>query len=418
MRDLLEEIATTICRNKLRTALTGLSVAWGIFILIVLLGAGNGLIHAFQSASGTMATNVVEVRSSSTTLPFGGYPAGRSIELYERDAQAASERFPDHITQAQVQHWQGNMTVSTMKDYVTQSLLGVYPQYLDLKRFSMYIGRFLNDTDIEERRKVVVLHQGVAEQLFDRPEDALGKTVRINQLAFLVVGLYQDAGNTSDRPSYIPFTTQALLFGKGEAVDMFALSVRNLPTAEDNQSFESGVRRMMASRKDFAPEDPGGIWIWNRLKQNQDTNEAMRLLTIALWFVGICTLLSGIVGVSNIMLITVKERTRELGICKALGARPRVILNMILLESVTITLLFGYVGLVAGIAVTEYMNILAEGTKMEIYGQTIQMFKNPTVDIRIAVEATLTLVLAGLLAGFFPARKAVRVRPVEALKAE
>ena len=144
----------------------------------------------------------------------------------------------------------------------------------------------------------------------------------------------------------------------------------------------------------------------------------MHLLTVALWFIGICTLLSGIVGVSNIMLITVKERTREFGICKALGARPAVILRMILLESVTITLLFGYIGLVAGIAATEYMSVLADGTKMEIYGQTIQMFKDPTVDVRIAVQATLALVVAGLLAGFFPARKAVSVRPVEALKAE
>lgn len=418
MRDLLEEIGMTIRRNKLRTALTGLSVAWGIFILIVLLGAGNGLIHAFQSASGTMATNVVEVRSSSTTLPFNGYPAGRHIDLYERDARASQERFPDQVMQAQVQHWQGSVTVSTMKDYVSQSLIGVYPQYLDLGRFTMYRGRFLNKTDLQERRKVIVMHQGVAEQLFERPEEAIGKTVRINQLAFQVIGLYQDAGNTSDRPLYIPFTTQALLFGKGEAIDMFALSVQNLPTAEDNESFESNIRRMMASRKDYAPNDPGGIWIWNRLKQNQNTNEAMRLLTVALWVIGICTLLSGIVGVSNIMLITVKERTREFGICKALGARPAVILRMILLESVTITLLFGYIGLVAGIAATEYMSVLADGTKMEVYGQTIQMFKDPTVDVRIAVQATLALVVAGLLAGFFPARKAVSVRPVEALKAE
>ena len=282
----------------------------------------------------------------------------------------------------------------------------------------MYRGRFLNKTDLQERRKVIVMHQGVAEQLFERPEEAIGKTVRINQLAFQVIGLYQDAGNTSDRPLYIPFTTQALLFGKGEAIDMFALSVQNLPTAEDNESFESNIRRMMASRKDYAPNDPGGIWIWNRLKQNQNTNEALHLLTVALWFIGICTLLSGIVGVSNIMLITVKERTREFGICKALGARPAVILRMILLESVTITLLFGYIGLVAGIAATEYMSVLADGTKMEIYGQTIQMFKDPTVDVRIAVQATLALVVAGLLAGFFPARKAVSVRPVEALKAE
>lgn len=418
MRDLVEEIWSTISRNKLRTILTGLSVAWGIFILIVLLGSGNGLIHAFQSASGTMATNVLEVRGGWTTLAYRGYSSGRSIKLNETDAQAVRERFPDKVMRSQAQLLQSDVTMSTMKDYVSQRLYGVYPEYVELGRFVLSQGRFLNATDMKERRKVVVMNESVAEQLFGSANEAIGRDVKVNSLVFKVVGLYQDAGNSSDRPSYIPFTTSNVLFGKGRDVDMIAVSVKNLETANKSLGFEKELRSMMANRKDYSQDDTGGVWIWNRLAQDQEMGQVMGLLNVALWFIGICTLLSGIVGVSNIMLITVKERTREFGIYKALGARPMAILRMILLESITITLVFGYVGLVAGIAATEYMNVLADQTKMEIYGQTIQMFKDPTVDVMIAVQATLTLVIAGLLAGFFPARKAVSVRPIEALKAD
>lgn len=418
MNDIIIELWQTVKRNKLRTTLTGLSVAWGIFILIVLLGAGNGILHAFEDSSKGQSMDVITIFNGLTALPYKGKPANRYIELTETDAKAIGERFSGNVRKAMPQLERGNIEISTKKDYIMQSIKGVYPEYQEIETVNICYGRFLNRMDELERRKVIVLHREMAEQLFSDVSASIGQTVRGNGLAFTVIGVYEGQGNTNNRVAYMPYSTMNTLYRTWQKVDRIDLKIHDLKSEAENQEFENQVRRMTGVRKDFSPDEPNGIFFWNKITQQIQIDKAVRILKTALWIIGICTLLSGIVGVSNIMLITVKERTREFGICKALGARPFTILRMVLLESVVITTFFGYIGMLAGIIATEYMNTLADRTKTELAGMTFQMFKDPSVDISIAIQATVTLVIAGMIAGFIPAMRAIRLKTIDALRAE
>lgn len=418
MNDIIIELWQTVKRNKLRTTLTGLSVAWGIFILIVLLGAGNGILHAFEDSTKGQSMDVITVFNGFTSLPYKGKPANRHIELTETDAQAIGTHFSENVRKAMPQLERGNIEVSTQKDYVMQNIKGVYPEYQEIETVNISHGRFLNQIDEHERRKVIVLHNEMANQLFPDISTAIGKSVKANGLVFTVIGIYEGKGNTNDRVAYIPYSTMNTLYSSWNKTDRIDLKVSGLRTEAENQKFESQVRRMTGIRKEFSPDEPNGISFWNKITQQMQMDRATRILRTALWVIGICTLLSGIVGVSNIMLITVKERTKEFGICKALGARPFTILRMVLLESIAITAFFGYIGMLAGIAATEYMNILADRTKTELAGMTIQMFKNPSVDISIAIQATVTLIIAGMIAGLVPALRAIKLKTIDALRAE
>lgn len=417
MNDIIIELWQTVKRNKLRTTLTGLSVAWGIFILIVLLGAGNGILHAFEDSTKGQSMDVITVFNGFTSLPYKGQPANRRIELTEGDATAINERFSRNVRKAMPQLEQSNVEVSTQKDYIVQNIKGVYSNYNDIEYVNILYGRFLNPMDEKERRKVIVLHKEMAEQLFADVSEAVGKEVKANGLMFKVIGIYEDQGNTNDRTGYMPYTTMSALYMKN-TVDRIDLKITGLKSESDNQTFESEVRKMTGVRKGFSPDEPNGIFFWNKIVQQLQMDNGTQILKTALWIIGICTLLSGIVGVSNIMLITVKERTKEFGICKALGARPFTILRMVLLESIAITAFFGYIGMLAGIAATEYMNILADRTKTELAGMTIQMFKDPSVDISIAIQATVTLIIAGMIAGLVPALRAIKLKTIDALRAE
>ena len=230
-----------------------------------------------------------------------------------------------------------------------------------------------------------------------------------------MVGVYKDSGNSNANNAYIPFTTLQIIYNRGDKLNNIVFTTKGLTDKVDNEAFEASYRKAIAQNHRFDPTDESGIWISNRMTQYLQTQEAMGLLRTAIWVIGIFTLLSGIVGVSNIMLITVKERTREFGIRKALGAKPRQILWLIIIESVAITTLFGYIGMVAGIGVTEWMDSLFGNQAIETGGVSQTVFSDPTVDISIAIQATLTLVVAGTLAGLFPARKAANIRPVEAM---
>ena len=254
--------------------------------------------------------------------------------------------------------------------------------------------------------------------LFKKDADkAIGKFVNANGVVYQVVGLFTDKGSFQPN-AFIPFTTLQLIYNKGDKLNNLIFMTQGLDTEEKNEIFEKEYRKAIGVHHRFTADDKGAIWMWNRFTQFLQQEKAMRILTIAIWVIGIFTLLSGIVGVSNIMLITVKERTREFGIRKALGAKPISILWLIIAESVTITTFFGYIGMVAGIAATEYMNTVAGNQTVDAGVFTETVFLNPTVDISIAIQATMTLVIAGTLAGFFPARKAVMIRPIEALRAD
>lgn len=416
MRDLLQEILGTVMRNKLRTVLTGLSVAWGIFILIVLLGAGNGLIHAFELNSGNVVMNSVKVYPGTTTKPWQGMQEGRNVELEQEDCRLTAVRFPDNIMEVGATVSQNAVDITYGKDHVSITLEGVMPSLVQIEGIKLVEGRFINQLDMQENRKVMVLHKKTVEMLFPR-ESALGKMIKVNGLAFKVVGIYDDQNFFS--PSvYVPYSTLSLLYAKGNLVDNLMFTTRGLTDEKTNEHFEDDFRTMLAHRHQFDASDNGAVWIWNRFTQYLQQQQATSILHIAIWVIGIFTLISGIVGVSNIMLITVRERTHEFGIRKALGASPFSILRLIIAESVLITTFFGYVGMVAGILATEYMDRLFGQQTVDAGVFSATVFHNPTVDISVAIQATLALIIAGTSAGFFPARKAVMIRPIEALRAD
>ena len=416
MSDLLQEILGTVMRNKLRTVLTGLSVAWGIFILIVLLGAGNGLIHAFELNSGNVVMNSVKVYPGTTTKPWQGMQEGRNVDLEQEDCRLTAVRFPDNIMEVGATVSQNAVDITYGKDHVSITLEGVMPSLVQIEGIKLVEGRFINQLDMQGNRKVMVLHKKTVEMLFPR-ESALGKMIKVNGLAFKVVGIYDDQNFFS--PSvYVPYNTLSLLYAKGNLVDNLMFTTRGLTDEKTNDRFEDDFRTMLAHRHQFDASDNGAVWIWNRFTQNLQQQQATSILHIAIWVIGIFTLISGIVGVSNIMLITVRERTHEFGIRKALGASPFSILRLIIAESVLITTFFGYVGMVAGILATEYMDRLFGQQTVDVGVFSATVFHNPTVDISVAIQATLTLIIAGTLAGFFPARKAVMIRPIEALRAD
>ena len=419
MIDLWIEIYATIKRNKLRTFLTGFAVAWGIFMLIVLLGAGNGIIHAFEQNSSERALNSIRIYPGWTTKSYDGLKEGRRVRLDNKDLSSTERSFPENVISAGATLRQSNINISFGQEYINVSLMGVYPNYTEVETVKTADGRFINYNDLKERRKVIILHKKSAEILFNkRHTNPLGQFVNANGVAYQVVGIYNDQGDQGSSDAYIPFSTLQTIYNKGDKLNNIIFTTKNLNSIEGNDAFEAEYRKVLAANHRFDPTDDSAIWIWNRMTSFMKTQNAMGLLRTAIWVIGIFTLLSGIVGVSNIMLITVKERTREFGIRKALGAKPISILWLIIVESVAITTFFGYIGMVAGIGVTEWMNSAFGSQTVDAGMFQARMFSDPTVDIQIAIQATLTLIIAGTLAGFFPAKKAVSIRPIEALRAD
>ena len=419
MIDLWQEIYGTIRRNKLRTFLTGFAVAWGIFMLIVLLGAGNGIIHAFEESSGERALNSVRVWGGWTTKPYDGLKEGRSIDLDNSDLKDTEARFTDRVEEAGATVFQSSMDISYGSEYVNLSLNGVHPNYPEVEPVKVVEGRFVNETDIRERRKSIILHRKSADVLFGKTHvEPLGKFVNAGGVAYQVVGIYDDEGSSEPNSAFIPFSTLQTIYNKGNDLNSIIFTTKGLTTEESNEQFEADYRRVIGANHRFDPTDDGAIWLWNRFTSYLQTMAAMGILRTAIWVIGIFTLLSGIVGVSNIMLITVRERTHEFGIRKALGAKPRSILWLIIVESVVITTVFGYVGMVAGIGATEWMDAVFGSQTVDAGMFEAKMFSDPTVDIGIAIQATVTLIVAGTLAGLFPARKATKIRPIEALRAD
>jgi putative ABC transport system permease protein len=418
MIDFWQEIYGTIKRNKLRTFLTGFSVAWGIFILIVLLGAGNGLIHAFEKNASERALNSIRIYAGVTTKPFEGLSIGRQIQFKNKDLSMLNHDFGNHIISSGATINKSAIDVSFGAEYANFSLIGVSSNYSEIEPVKPILGRFINNIDITKYRKVIVLHKKLVEALFKNHENPIGQVVNASGVMYKVIGVYTDEGNRQSYDAYIPFSTAQLIYCKGDSIADIEMTTKGLDTKAANDKFEKDYRKAMGKTHRFDPLDDSAIWIWNRLSNYLQQQTGNQILKTAIWIIGIFTLLSGIVGVSNIMLITVRERTREFGIRKALGAKPWSILRLIIAESIVITTLFGYIGMFIGIAATEYMNMVGGHQTMNAGIFQTTVFLNPTVDVSVAIEATLTLIIAGTLAGFFPARKATRIRPIEALRAE
>lgn len=420
MRDILTEIWATARRNKLRTTLTGFAVAWGIFMLIFLLGAGNGLINATQQNSHRYLNTSMVIFGGQTSKAHKGLKEGRKIELNDRDMDITQERFSDNVEEVGAELDHGNTTMSHGKEYTAANISGVYPNDYIINKRDMIYGRFINKIDIRDRRKSIVISDDMAKELSPtgNVEDMLGQIVRMEDLAFRIVGIYQVDKSMMGTDAFIPFTTYRTIYNVGDKTGNIVFSFKGLETEQQNEAFEQRYRANLNGNHGAAPDDEEAVWIWNRFTQAMQMNTGMGMLRTALWIVGIFTLLSGIVGVSNIMLITVKERTHEFGIRKAIGATPWSILWLIIIESIIITTFFGYIGMVLGIAANEYMNATIGNMKVDSGLFTATMFVNPTVGFDVCINATLLMVVAGTIAGLIPARKAARVRPIEALRAE
>ncbi len=420
MRDILTEIWATARRNKLRTTLTGFAVAWGIFMLIFLLGAGNGLINATQQNSNRYLNTSMVIFGGQTSKAHKGLKEGRKIELNDRDMEITQERFGDNVEEVGAELDHGNTTMSHGKEYTAANISGVYPNDYIINKRDMIYGRFINKIDIRDRRKSIVISDDMAKELSPtgNVEDMLGQIVRMEDLAFHIVGIYQVDKSMMGTDAFIPFTTYRTIYNVGDKTGNIVFSFKGLETEQQNEAFEQRYRASLNGNHGAAPDDEEAVWIWNRFTQAMQMNTGMGMLRTALWIVGIFTLLSGIVGVSNIMLITVKERTHEFGIRKAIGATPWSILRLIIIESIIITTFFGYIGMVLGIAANEYMNATIGNMKVDSGMFTTTMFVNPTVGLDVCINATLLMVVAGTIAGLIPARKAAHVRPIEALRAE
>ena len=419
MRELIKEIWSTSKRNKLRTSLTGFAVAWGIFMLIFLLGAGNGLINAQLQQSTRFLANSMRVFPGETSKAYKGLKEGRSITLNDRDILISNQTYGQYVDDVGGRLEQYNVNINYGDNYVaSQSLVGVAPTHPKIDKTELIAGRFINEIDMKEQRKNVVLSRSQAKELCKDYHSLVGKNVKISNLNFQVVGIYKDDESRNNTEAFIAYSTIKTIYAKGDDAGSLEFTIKNLKTQEDNKQFEKNYRASINNNHQAAPDDERTIWLWNRYMDNIQMNQGIAIMQTALWIVGLFTLLSGIVGVSNIMLITVKERTREFGVRKAIGAKPWSILKLIITESIIITSFFGYIGMVCGVAANEIMDATIGHTTVDTGLFKAAMFVNPTVGLGTCIGATITIVIAGTIAGLIPAIKAARIRPIEALRAE
>ena len=416
---LLSEVWSTSKRNKLRTSLTGFAVAWGIFMLIFLLGAGNGLINAQLQQSTRFLANSMRVFPGETSKAYKGLKEGRSITLNDKDILISNKTYGQYVDDVGGRLEQYNVNINYSDNYVaSQSLVGVAPTHPKIDKTELIAGRFINEIDMKEQRKNVVLSRSQAKELCKDYRSLVGKNVKISNLNFQVVGIYKDDESRNNTEAFIAYSTIKTIYAKGDDAGSLEFTIKNLKTQEDNKQFEKNYRASINNNHQAAPDDERTIWLWNRYMDNIQMNQGIAIMQTALWIVGLFTLLSGIVGVSNIMLITVKERTREFGVRKAIGAKPWSILKLIITESIIITSFFGYIGMVCGVAANEIMDATIGHTTIDTGLFKAAMFVNPTVGIGTCIGATITIVIAGTIAGLIPAIKAARIRPIEALRAE
>lgn len=402
------EVLDTLRRNRLRTALTALAVAWGIFMLILLLAAGEGLHNSVVHNFKRDAVNSIWLRSGQTSVPYGGHKANRDIRLENDDYDAIRRKIDAAQHVSGTFYMWGEYTISYRDKHTSFDVFAVYPGHRHLENLTLHAGRFLNELDIEDARKTAVIGRKVRDFFFP-DEDPLGKRLDFRGMSFTVVGVFEDPGGERDETRlYIPVTTAQAAYSAHGRLHGLMFTVDSDDVAKSEAAAEA-ARLLLARRHDFSPDDPRAVRVHNNLERFEKFNQIFRLIRVFFWIVGIGTIIAGIVGVSNIMLISVAERTREFGVRKALGATPWSIVSTVLQESVLLTSLAGYLGLVAGVGVVELVNSFAPPT---------DFFREPQVDIGVALVAVALLVFFGALAGYFPARRAARVNPVVALRDE
>lgn len=413
--DSLREILSTIGKNKLRTALTSFAVAWGIFMLIILLAAGNGLKNGVTSNFSNRAQNSVSLWPGWTSMPYKGLPSNRNIKFDNKDYDLLRKMPEVEFLSARVSQ---SATISYEKEYGSWRLEGVSQDAAFINNIKVLAGdgRFLNELDVTNRRKVVVISPETKKILF-KDKDPLGEYVIANGIAYQVIGVYDDSNMfRNNYPAYIPFTTAQMLYNRGWGFGQIDFTIKGMKNLKSSNTFVDKVRGEIAKLHSFDPEDRSALQVWNTAERASETESTFGMITMFIWVVGLCSLIAGIVGVGNIMLITVKERTREIGIRKAIGASTASILRLIISESILITTAAGYIGMLFGIFITEVVSGMMTSGPSTMDSPTV--FKDPTVDLTTVLLATLVLIIAGVVAGLIPALKATRVRPIEAMRAE
>nr|WP_279382641.1 ABC transporter permease [Acanthopleuribacter pedis] len=388
------------------------SIAWGIFMLILLLAAGRGLENGVRYQFRDDAANSIWITPRITGEPFRGLKAGRSVNLTIEDYEMVRDTIPgvEHITARF--NLRGNFLVRNGLQFSRFPIRSVHPGHKYLEKTEMRRGRFLNERDIDERRKVAVIGNRVVDTLF-KQTDPIGQWIDINGIQYKVVGVFTDVGGVGEqRMIYIPITTGQAAYGGANRIHrlMFTMGDADL---EESKRIEQNVRNLLAERHVYSPDDPRAIRLFNHVENYQRFLQLFQGIALFIWIVGIGTIIAGIVGVGNIMLISVKERTKEIGLRKAIGAPPSDIIGLFLLESMTLTVLAGYIGLVAGIGTVELVQHVL-GTM----GNPPEFFRDPHVDVHAAAGAALILVLAGVVAGLIPARRAAAIDPIVALRDE
>lgn len=416
MREFLGEILASIRQNKLRTVLTGFSVSWGILMLIILLGAGNGLQNAVDDQFKSQNNNAITLYPGYTTMPHKGHAKGRRLKFKYNDMDEITKQIPEGENFAAEVYTNGEITYNNI--YSTTSIYGMLPSNLELNNLTLQKGRFINDRDVIEARKTVVLEESLSDILFGKGVSPVGKRVIIDSLSYKVVGSVKRYWGSQNFYCYIPLSTTLNLYTNlKDGINSIRFEANNISTKQEDEAFLTTLRERLASIYDYNKNDRSAVWAYSSISSYLEAKTIFGSISLFIWIIGLGTLMAGVVGVSNIMLVTVKERTNEFGIRKSLGASPSSLVKMILTESIFITATFGYIGMFIGISIMEYINFLLQqeienGTSTEISN----VFKNPTLDISIVLTSTLVLVIAGTIAGYIPARRAAQLKTIDAMR--
>lgn len=416
--DKWQEIFHTLGKNKLRTGLTAFGVIWGIFMLIVMLGAGTGLQNAIYSGMGDFSTNSMFIWTQSTTIPYKGFPRGRWYSFKLDDMYALKNSIPEIDIISPTVHgggWQATSNVVYGIQKGAYRVEGIMPNENKIDPVDIYKGRYINNIDELNKRKVVLLGYRVYEELFKKGEEPIDKYIKMNGIYFQVIGVYKSKhrgrwGEQQNSIIFIPFSTTEQIYNYANIVDHF--SIVGSPTSDIN-AIEKEVKQILAKRHDLHPDDKGAFGCNNVGEEFKKLNGLFLGINALIWLVGIGTLLAGIIGISNIMLIIINERTQEFGIKRALGATPIKIISTVISESVFLTSLAGLTGLAAGIYIVQLVNKAVSNNPSEDV-----MFLNPQVDFNIAITALIILIIFGVFAGIIPAKRAVSIKPIEAIRAE
>ncbi len=413
MTEILSEVIASMSHNRLRILLTGFSVGWGIFLLIIMLGSGNGIINGISNGFLDTTNNIISITPGKTMLAGQGRQKNSQIVFHLADCEQLKSRFPDVIGKA-VAEMSTNVRVNYANDHVNVTIYGFPTGYLDVRCRRISDGRDINLRDVSEERKVCVITAPLAERLFPNASGstAIGKRISVFSNSFLIVGVAESHHQNDDEKSiYAPISTVKHLFFRDDRLSAISIIAENLDTPEKNEDFTNSLRSFLAARKHFSPNDGRAVKISGAYEYFLQIRNVLQALRLFIWIIGIATLCIGVVGISNIMLISVKERIKELGVRRAMGASSAQIIRLVLLESVVITVIFGYIGMFVGVGITQMLKILTES----ILGPDNTIFCNPTVNLTVVLIANAIMIVCGLIAGYIPAKKATTVKLVDAL---